>query len=111
MQKNRFYFDLPQNLLTFWGPQLLNNQDQWKPGTGCLQPGIHLSEDDHAQIAHHRHQVDDEEEPKQWSLQLRMVCDSHEDEFTQHCSILCFHPGLWGNLFWVDRATESIDFV
>ena len=65
---------------------------------GCLYPGVPLGEDDDAQIAHHWDHIDDEEEPKQWSLQLRAVCDSHEDEFTQHCSVVFSHLSLLENL-------------
>ena len=87
-----------------WITKISKSQVPEKEVHRCLEPGVHLSKDDHAQVVHYLCHVDDEEESKQWSLQLRAACDSHEDEFTQQCSTELFHQG-----FHQDGDTRPLD--
>lgn len=56
-----------------------------------MEAGVHLDQGDHSQVAHHCDCVDDEEDPKQGNLKLRLPCDSHQNEPSQGCEILLAH--------------------
>jgi hypothetical protein len=65
----------------------------------CLKPGAHLCEENNVNISHHCAYVDDKKQSKQWTLQLRRICDAHQSEITHHCEILLLLPALSENLF------------
>ena len=74
---------------------------------GYAEPGVHGSNNDDAQITHCWDQIDNEEQPKEWGLQLRTVSDAFQNEFTQHCEILFLHAGIVQILSRVERIMKS----
>ena len=64
-----------------------------------MQAGVHHGQDDHAQVANQRDQIDDEKQSKQWDLQLRAVCDAQQDEFIHCCEVVVLHSGIQEVLF------------
>ena len=74
---------------------------------GYAEPGAHVSNNDDAQITHCWDQIDNEEQPKEWGLQLRTVSDAFQNEFTQHCEILFLHAGIVQILSRVEKIMMS----